>query len=430
MTLVENARAGKHLDEFAEVAKYEHAHIDDILKGVSEGTIVIPKNRVRPRKIRSVGIGKNLSVKVNANIGTSQDFHDMDNELRKLQSAIDAKADTVMDLSTGGDVVAIRKTIIENSPIPVGTVPIYETAVKMHSSGKPIVRMTANDIFDTIEEQAKQGVDFMTVHAGLTARTVEMIARGGRIMHVVSRGGAFLFQWICANGKENPLYEEFDRLLEIARKYEITLSLGDGMRPGSIADATDCPQIEELLVLAELVQRSRDAGVQAMVEGPGHVPLHQIETNMKLQKALCKGAPFYVLGPVVTDVAPGYDHITSAIGGAWAAYFGADFLCYVTHTEHLSLPDHEAVREGVIVTRIAAHAADVARGIPKAIDWDIEMSRARFARDWKRQIELSIDPRCAGAIRLSAKPSEEDVCTMCGKYCALKIIGESLPKKP
>ncbi len=427
-TIIEHAKAGDEIPEFKDVAEFEKIPVGKVISGVADGKIVITKNNVRPRKIRSVGIGGGLSIKVNANIGTSQDKADISNELAKLNAAVEAKADAVMDLSTGGDLVAVRKAIIENSPIPLGTVPIYETTVALRTAEKPIIKMTPDDLFATIESQAQQGVDFMTVHAGLTARTVEMILRGERIMNVVSRGGAFLFQWIHYNQRENPLYEHFDRLLDIAKKYDITLSLGDGMRPGAIADATDAPQIEELIVLGELVQRCRDAGVQAMVEGPGHVPLHQIETNIKLQKALCKDAPFYVLGPVVTDVAPGYDHITSAIGGAWAAYFGADFLCYVTRTEHLSLPDVEAVREGVIVTKIAAHAADVAKGIPAAIEWDNEMSKARFNLDWKKQIELSIDSSRAQNIRNALPPSDEDVCTMCGEYCALKMIREALPK--
>jgi len=429
-TLMDLAREGADIPIFREVAEYEHQPVDKIIEGVAKGTIVIPVNRVRPRKIRSVGIGEGLSTKVNANIGTSEDVNDIKLELAKLRAAVEAKADTVMDLSTGGDLPKIREAIIAESPIPVGTVPIYETTVQLRTAGIPVIKMTPDDLFRTIEEQARQGVDFMTVHAGVTAKAVELLVKAGRIMNVVSRGGSFLVQWILYNQKENPLYEHFDRLLEIARKYDVTLSLGDGMRPGAIADATDKPQIEELVVLGELVDRARQAGVQAMVEGPGHVPLHQIETNMKIQKSLCKGAPFYVLGPVVTDIAPGYDHITSAIGGAWAAYFGADFLCYVTRTEHLSLPDVDAVREGVIVTRIAAHAADIAKGIPGAMEWDIQMSRARYDLDWRKQIELSIDPTRAQAIRDQSPPSDEDVCTMCGEYCALKAIREALPKNP
>jgi phosphomethylpyrimidine synthase len=428
-TIMEKAYAGIELPEFIEVAKYERVPIDKIMEGVAAGTIVITKNNVRPRPIRSVGIGSGLLVKVNANIGTSQDSADIKNELRKLEALVQAKSDAVMDLSTGGDLTAIRKAIIANSPIPIGTVPIYEIAVKQRLTGTPMIKLSANDIFKVIEEQAKQGVDFMTVHAGLTARTVEMILRGGRTMNVVSRGGAFLFQWIRFNECENPLYENFDRLLEICRKYEITLSLGDGMRPGAVVDATDQPQIEELLTLGELVDRAREAGVQAMVEGPGHVPIDQIETNMKIQKQICKGAPFYILGPVVTDIAPGYDHITSAIGGAWAAYFGADFLCYVTRTEHLSLPNIEAVREGVIITRIAAHAADIAKGHPGAINWDLQMSKARFDLNWERQISLAIDPKRASFIRDALPPSDEEVCTMCGEFCALKLTKEALPKK-
>ncbi len=429
MTLVEQARSGVELPEFREVAEYEGVLLEHVIRGVAEGRIVIPKNNSRPRGVRSVGIGDGLSVKVNANIGTSADVADIGNELSKLRAALEAGADTVMDLSTGGDLVAVRKAIIEHSSVPVGTVPIYEAAVRLRTQGKPVVKMTPDELFETIEEQAKQGVDFMTVHAGLTARAVELLISAGRVMNVVSRGGAFLFQWIRYNERENPLYEHFDRLLEIARRYDVTLSLGDGMRPGAIVDATDRPQIEELIALGELVDRAREAGVQAMVEGPGHIPLHQIETNIRLQKSLCKGAPFYVLGPVVTDIAPGYDHITSAIGGAWAAYFGADFLCYVTRTEHLSLPDVDAVREGVIVTRIAAHAADVARGNRRAIEWDEKMSRARFDLDWEKQIKLAIDPKRAKAIRSATPPSDENVCTMCGEYCALKLVREALPKK-
>ena len=429
-TLMEHAKAGDELSEFREVAEYEGVDVEKVMEGVAKGTIVIVKNCRRPRPIRSVGIGEGLSVKVNANIGTSEDMADINFELEKLHAAVDAGADTVMDLSTGGDLKAVREAIIKESPIPVGTVPIYETTVMFRTNGVPIIKMTADDILKTIEEQAKQGVDFMTVHAGLTAKTVEMILEGRRVMNVVSRGGAFLFQWIKFNQKENPLYEHFDRLLEIAHEYDITLSLGDGMRPGAVVDATDRPQIEELITLSELVDRAREAGVQAMVEGPGHVPIDQIEVNIKIQKELCNGAPFYVLGPVVTDIAPGYDHITSAIGGALAAYYGADFLCYVTRTEHLSLPDVSAVREGVIVTRIAAHAADLARRLPKALEWDRKMSEARFALDWETQFKLAIDPERAKKIRAALPPSDSDVCTMCGEYCALKMIREALPKDP
>jgi len=430
ITLMEHARAGNELPEFNEIARYEKVSIDRILSGVSDGTIVVLKNRVRPRNIRSVGIGGGLCIKVNANIGTSEDVNKIDLELAKLRASEDARADTAMDLSTGGDLKIIREAIINASSIPIGTVPIYETAVHLRTDRIGMVNMTPDNLFQTIESQAKQGVDFMTVHAGLTKRAIELLFDAGRIMNVVSRGGSFLVQWICKNECENPLYEHFDRLLDICRKYEITLSLGDGMRPGAIADATDRPQIEELIVLGELVRRARDAGVQAMVEGPGHVPLHQVETNMKIQKTLCNDAPFYILGPVVTDIAPGYDHITSAIGGAWAAYFGADFLCYVTKTEHLSLPDVDAVHEGVIITRIAAHAADIARGTPGASEWDRKMSKARFDLDWEKQLKLSINPELARGIREESLPSDEDVCTMCGDFCALKAVREILPKKP
>lgn len=429
MTIIENVRKGNLIPQIVECAQYEGVPPEQIAEGIKSGRVVLPYNNVRPRRVRSVAIGENLLVKVNANIGTSEDKADIDFELEKLTTAIEAGADTVMDLSTGGDLDKIRMAIISNSSIPVGTVPVYELAVKLSRDRIPFIKMSPDQLFETIESQAKQGVDFMTVHCGVTKRTVEMILQGKRIMNVVSRGGAFLFQWICTNEKENPLYEHFDRLLEIAHKYDVTLSLGDGMRPGAVADATDDAQIEELITLGELVLKAREAGVQAMVEGPGHVPINQIELNMRLEKSLCYRAPFYILGPVVTDIAPGYDHITSAIGGAWAAYFGADFLCYVTQTEHLSLPNTEAVREGVIVTKIAAHAADLARGNPKAWEWDRKMSRARFSLDWEKQIELAIDPQKAQKIREALSPQNQDVCTMCGEYCALKLIRETIPEK-
>jgi phosphomethylpyrimidine synthase len=327
-----------------------------------------------------------------------------------------------MDLSTGGDIRAIRREIVKNSTIPVGTVPMYQTVVEVMREKKALVKMDADDLFKIIEEHAKEGVDFVTVHCGVTKKSVEALLSQGRLLDMVSRGGTLLASWILKNKKENPLYDDYDRLLEIAYKYDLTLSLGDGMRPGCLADATDRAQIQELITLGELAKRAYDKNVQVMIEGPGHVPINQIVTNMQIQKRLCNNAPFYVLGPLVTDIAPGYDHITSAIGGALAAMSGADFLCYVTPAEHLRLPDVEDVREGVIVSRIAAHAADIAKGIPGAIEWDNNMARARKKLDWEEQYRLSINPEKARRVRQSSKPANDKVCTMCGDLCAIKEL--------
>jgi phosphomethylpyrimidine synthase len=395
------------------------------VKRVADGTVVIPCNANRQMaSVRGIGLG--LRTKVNANIGTSADYPDIKDELIKLQVALEAGADAIMDLSTGGDLENIRKVIIERCPVPVGTVPIYEAAVRVAKERGSITRMTADDLFDVIESQAKQGVDFMTLHCGITRESVRRLKEQGRITDVVSRGGAFLVTWIVVNERENPLYEQYDKVLEIARRYDVTLSLGDGLRPGCLTDATDRAQIQELIILGELVKRARQAGVQAMVEGPGHVPLDQVTTNVQIQKRLCEGAPFYVLGPLVTDVAPGYDHITAAIGGAIAASAGADFICYVTPTEHLGLPTPDDVREGVIAARIAGHAADIVKGVKGAIDWDNAMAHARKARDWQQQIELSIDPAKAERIRKERRASSDEVCSMCSEFCAMKIVEEAL----
>jgi phosphomethylpyrimidine synthase len=342
--------------------------------------------------------------------------------LRKLKASIQTGTDTVMDLSTGGDIDAIRKEIIRHSPVPVGTVPIYEAAIESVRKRKALAKMRVDDLFDVIERQAEEGVDFMTVHAGVTRSSIERLRRDRRLMGIVSRGGSFLVEWMISNNQENPLFSQFDRLLKIAKKFDVTLSLGDGLRPGCLADATDRPQVEETIILGELTERAWAEGVQVMIEGPGHVPLDQIEANVLLQKRLCKGAPFYVLGPLVTDISPGYDHITCAIGGAIAGKAGADFLCYVTPSEHLKLPSVEDVKEGVIATRIAAHAADIARGNQKALQKDLEMSKARKSFDWKRQIELSIDPDKAARYHEEGKSMEADVCTMCGEFCAMKKV--------
>jgi phosphomethylpyrimidine synthase len=345
--------------------------------------------------------------------------------------ATSSGADTVMDLSTGGDISAIRRAIIASSSVPIGTVPIYQAGIEAVTSRGAIVKMTVDDLFSSIEEHAKDGVDFVTVHCGVTQSAVEQLKEQGRVADVVSRGGAFLIGWMLHNERENPLYEYFDRLLEIAREFDVTLSLGDGMRPGCLADATDRPQIEELLAIGELVSRAKKGGVQVMVEGPGHLPLNQIEANVQLEKSVCKGAPFYVLGPLVTDVAAGYDHITGAIGGAIAGAAGTDFLCYVTPAEHLSLPDPEDVREGVIASRIAAHAADIVKGVKGAAEWDRKMAVARKKLDWKEQAKLSLDPELAHQVH-SKHATAGKACSMCGEYCAMELmerfLGISAPR--
>lgn len=427
-TQLAKARRGEVTPEMEAVARAEGIESKTLMEQVAHGRIVIPANKGH-RGLRPAGIGEGLTVKVNANIGTSSDHADSADELQKLEAAIEAGADTVMDLSTGGDIDAVRRLILERSPLPVGTVPIYQAAIEVAQRKGGIVRMTPDDIFDVIEHHAKDGVDFVTVHCGVTLSSLERLKAQGRITDIVSRGGAFLTTWMIYNERENPLYEDFDRLLEIAQQYDVTLSLGDGLRPGCLADATDRPQIQELLLLGELTERAWDEEVQVMIEGPGHVPLDQIETNIRLEKKLCNGAPFYVLGPLVTDVAPGYDHIVCAIGGALAAYHGADFLCYVTPAEHLKLPTPEDVREGVIATRIAGHAADVARGLAKARQWDDEISRARKGLEWERQIQLSIDPAKARQYREESRPHMEEVCTMCGEFCAIKMVREFFYKE-
>ncbi|MDI6808345.1 MAG: phosphomethylpyrimidine synthase ThiC [Candidatus Eisenbacteria bacterium] len=428
MTQIEKAREGILTDEVLRVSDEEGQDASTLVKKVASGKVVILKNRMRDG-MKPVGIGGGLKVKVNANIGTSSDASSLEEEQEKLRAALSAKADTIMDLSTGGDLGYIRRELLKKCPVPLGTVPIYEVAVEKVKNGSSIVKMSGDEILDTIERQAKEGVDFVTVHCGVNLQTMEKTRSARRVADVVSRGGAFLLEWMFFNKKENPLYERYDELLQIAREYELTLSLGDGLRPGAIADATDTAQVGELLVIAELVRRARSKGVQTMVEGPGHVPLDEIEANVRLEKELCDEAPFYVLGPLVTDVCPGYDHIVSAIGGALAAYHGADFLCYVTPAEHLKLPDADDVRDGVIASRIAAHAADVARRNPAAIEWDMEMSKARKNLDWEKEFTLSIDPEKARRLRGSRPPKNPELCTMCGQFCAMKQVEPVLGKK-
>jgi phosphomethylpyrimidine synthase len=424
MTQMELARDGIISSQMELVAQHEGVEAEFIRQGVALGTIVIPAN-TRHTNLIPCGIGQGLKTKVNANFGTSSDFGNIDTELEKLRVAFNSGADTVMDLSTGGDISAIRRAIIASSSLPVGTVPIYQAGIEAIDRHGAIVKMTVDELFAVIEEHARDGIDFITVHCGVTRSAIARLKQQGRIADVVSRGGAFLIGWILHNERENPLYEYYDRLLEIAREFDVTLSLGDGMRPGSLADATDRAQIEELLTSGELVNRAQQAGVQVMVEGPGHLPLNQIETNVHLQKAICKGAPFYVLGPLVTDVAAGYDHITGAIGGAIAAAAGTDFLCYVTPSEHLSLPDTEDVKQGVIASRIAAHAADIVKGVKEAQEWDRKMSVARKMLNWEEQARLSLDPERSRQVH-SRHASAGSTCSMCGEFCAMALVEKYL----
>jgi len=422
MLQMDAAREGRVTPELERVATDEGLDPREIMPRIADGTVVILKN-VRSSH-RPVGLGKGLRTKVNANIGTSGDASDLEEELAKLDAAVAAGADAVMDLSTGGDIDAIRHEIVERSPVPVGTVPIYQAAVRARRAGKGVVDMTADEMLAAVEDHAKDGVDFVTVHCGVTLEVAEHCRRTPRLADVVSRGGAFLMEWMSKNGEQNPLYARYDDLLDIVREYDVALSLGDGLRPGALADANDAAQVAELTVIAELVARARDRGVQAIVEGPGHVPLHLVEASVELEKSLCGGAPFYVLGPLVTDVAPGYDHVGAAIGGAVAAMAGADFLCYVTPAEHLRLPTVDDVREGVYTLRVAAHAGDIGKGVAGARDWDDKLSRARRALRWDEVIDLSLDAEKAKAYRDASSPADQELCTMCGEFCAIRKMTE------
>ncbi|MEK7742019.1 MAG: phosphomethylpyrimidine synthase ThiC [Nitrospirota bacterium] len=427
MTRIELAKKGIITDEVKLVASEEGLTPEQLSGDIASGVSVIPINI--NHKIKPMGIGKNMRTKINANIGTSKDRISVDDEMEKLEVLVKYGADAVMDLSTGGPIKELRNMMIKKSPIAVGTVPIYEAAVRAAEKKGGIAKMTADDLFKVIEEHAEEGVDFITVHSGLTMKAVERLKKEGRILDIVSRGGSFLLEWMIYNQKENPLYEQYDRLLEIAYKYDMTLSLGDGMRPGCLADATDRTQIEELLTLGELRDLAVEKNIQVIIEGPGHVPLNQVELNVRLEKEICKGAPFYVLGPLVTDIGMGYDHITAAIGGAIAGAAGADFLCYVTPSEHIRLPTIEDVREGVIVSKLAAHAADIAKGIKGAIDKDIQMAKCRKALDWNGQIALSLNPEKVRAWRAEIPPTESEVCSMCGEFCAIRTVERALKKK-
>jgi phosphomethylpyrimidine synthase len=418
MTQLEAAKNGTLTPEMKKILKEESIDEATLLKNIAEGKIVIPKNKNRNFE-KVMGIGKGLRTKINANIGTSGDCPTLDMEREKLKVAIEAGADSIMDLSTGGDLEKIREVILRESSVMVGAVPIYAVAARLAEQNIPTYKMDGEKLLRSIEDQCKQGIDYITVHCGVTKESVTRMDRINRVCGIVSRGGSILADWIRRNGKENPLYEFYDDLLEIAYKYDVTLSLGDGFRPGAVADATDRAQIDELIILGELAERAWEKNVQAMIEGPGHVPLNQIQANMIIQKRLCREAPFYILGPLPTDIAPGYDHITSAIGGAIAGAAGADFLCYVTPAEHLCLPDVNDVREGVIASKIAAHIADIAKGYPGAIERDILMSKYRKELNWEGMFSLAIDP--VKAREKFKKNNDVNSCTMCGKLCAVNI---------
>jgi phosphomethylpyrimidine synthase len=419
MTRMKQAKAGIITDEMKKAAAKEGMPAEKMRDAVASGTIALVRNTLR--SVAPVAIGAGTRIKINANIGTSSARSDIKEEIEKMRVAITHGADAIMDLSTAGDLTAIRTALLAESTVPVGTVPLYEMADAAKKKRKSILDMTADDMFEVIERHCDQGVDFLTLHCGVNSRTVARFKEVKRLAGATSRGGTIIMEWIHHNNRESPLYEQYDRLLDMLAGHDVAVSLGDGFRPGALADATDRVQIEELTVLGELVKRARERNVTVFVEGPGHVPLHQIAANIQVQKTLCDNAPFYVLGPLVTDTTPGYDHISGAIGGAIAAMAGADFLCYVTPAEHLRLPSADDVREGVIASRIAAHAADIARGLPGAQEWDDAISRAKIDLDWERMLSLCIDPEKARNYRASLPPQDDaTLCSMCGEFCAIK----------
>ena len=430
MTQLEMARQGQISDLVRQAAVAENIDPELLRQRIAAGTAVVCRNNKHTNG-RPLAVGEGLRTKTNANLGTSQDDTSIDKELEKAKVAAAAGADALMDLSTGGPIDEIRAAIIAETDLCIGSVPLYQAACDaVNTQGKPIVDMTVEDIFAGVKKHLDDGVDFITVHCGVTRETVARMDQEGRLLEVVSRGGSFTVGWMDYNKAENPLYEFYDRLLELVRPYDAVLSLGDGFRPGCLADATDRAQVQELIILGELTQRAQDAGIQVMIEGPGHMALNQIEANIKLQKRLCHGAPFYVLGPLVTDIAPGYDHITSAIGGTVAASAGADFLCYVTPSEHLRLPTVQDVHEGVMAVRIAAHAADIVKGIPGAIEKDNAMAVYRKKLNWEGQYSVSIDPEKAKRWRDESGVDESHgACTMCGSLCAYKVMGGRDQKK-
>ncbi|RAP51004.1 MAG: phosphomethylpyrimidine synthase [Methanosphaera sp. SHI613] len=420
MTQIEDAKKGIITPEMEYVAKKEEISEEKLCRYIAEGKVVIPKNK--NRDTLPTGIGKDLHTKINANIGSSTEREDINIELEKVDVLVEYGADAVMDLSTGPKLEEIRQKILAKTNIPLGTVPIYEAGAQTLKENKNIVDMDEDAIFKTISKQGKEGVDFITVHCGINKENVKAVKNSNRLMGIVSRGGALTAAWIIHNDKENPLYKEFDYLLEICHEHDITLSLGDGLRPGCIHDATDISQIRELTTLGQLVKRSREANVQVMVEGPGHVPIKQVKANMQIQKTICDHAPFYVLGPLVTDVAPGYDHINAAIGASIAGASGADFLCYVTPAEHLSIPSVEQVKEGVIASKIAAEVSDIAKEIPSTLKREYDMAVARENFDWEKQFELAIDGKTARQIYENGGASDDEMCSMCGDFCAIKMV--------
>ena len=418
MTQIDAARRGEITPQIAQVAKDEFRDPEFVREGVAAGRIAIPANINHPN-LRACGVGEGLRTKVNVNLGISGDIQDAPQEWEKVAIAQKYGADAIMDLSNSGKTRVFRRQLIEKTPLMVGTVPMYDAIGYLET---PLVKLTGDDLLRVVRAHAEDGVDFMTIHAGFNRRVLDTFMETGRLTNIVSRGGSLLFGWMMTTGKENPFYERFDEVLEICREYDVTISLGDACRGGSTYDATDASEVAELVELGKLTKRAWDAGVQVVVEGPGHMALDEVAANMKLQKRLCHNAPFYVLGPLVTDIAPGYDHITAAIGGAVAASTGADWLCYVTPAEHLRLPDANDVREGLVATRIAAHAADIAKGVPHARDIDNKMSAARRRVDWDGMWECALDPERAQEILAQAPPSEDGTCTMCGKMCAARTV--------
>ena len=415
-TQMDAARKGIITKEMEAVAKKEYMDIDELVKLVACGKVIIPANK-NHKCLEPNGIGSMLRTKINVNLGTSRDCVDLDMELDKVNNAVKMGAEAIMDLSSFGDTRKFRKKLTTECPAIIGTVPIYDAVVYYHKALKDI---TAKEWLDIVRMHA----DFMTIHCGINKATAKKFRADKRLMNIVSRGGSIIYAWMEMTGNENPFFEYYDEVLDICREYDVTMSLGDACRPGCIMDASDISQIEELVTLGELTRRAWEKDVQVMIEGPGHMPINQIQANMEIQKTICKGAPFYVLGPLVTDIAPGYDHITSAIGGAIAATYGASFLCYVTPAEHLRLPDLNDVKEGIIATKIAAHAADIAKGVPHATDWDLKMDNARKVLDWDAQFDVAIDPEKARRYRQEAKPEKEDTCSMCGNFCAVKNMNK------
>lgn len=421
-TQMDAARKGIVTKEMEAVAAKEQMGLKELMDYMAKGQIIIPCNK-RHTCIEPNGIGSMLKTKINVNLGISRDWKDMDMEIEKVNNAVKMGAESIMDLSSYGDTRTFRKRLTQECPAIIGTVPIYDAVVYYH---KPLKEITSQEWLDIVRMHAEDGVDFMTIHCGINKETAGRFKRNKRLTNIVSRGGSIIFAWMEMTGQENPFYEHYDEILDICQEYDITMSLGDACRPGCLKDASDISQIEELITLGELTKRAWEKNVQVMVEGPGHMPLNQIAANMEIQKTICQGAPFYVLGPLVTDVASGYDHITAAIGGAIAATYGASFLCYVTPAEHLRLPNLDDVKEGIIASRIAAHAADIAKGIKGARDWDDQMSTARKKLDWEAMFDLSMDPEKARRYRAEAKPEKEDTCSMCGNFCAVKNMNRIL----